>query len=423
MKTKILVIVAAAVALAACQPQVIAPPVVIPAGDDRYLIDPRTGFDAPEPPEFEHAWRYFLGGNEAEARGRIAEIRAKYPSYLPALLAEAAIEIRAGNFDAAGAAVAEARSKGPETWTVPRVYEAEIAWRRGDTRAAFNLYRDLVGRPGVPDFAAERLNALQTRLFNELVQQATSVTDAEAVPLLREALAFNAGAMDVRVLLAGKLVNLGQFEEARREIGPVLDTAEVDRPAVQEILAEIDVGRGRYQEAIVRYERLSRRVNEPRYTERLERIKEQWSMANMPPQFRQAMESAAVTRSDFAVLLYWLVPSVRFAQNLGAPPIATDLESAAGREEIIRAIAIGLYDVDPVTRRVSPGRVLSAARIAALLQRLLAVRGATCARGVQLNAVLGACGVADPGVRVPGDATLTGREVAAALGQVAKALQ
>ena len=71
----------------------------------------------------------------------------------------------------------------------------------------------------------------------------------------------------------------------------------------------------------------------------------------MPAHYRAAADSLAVTRSDFAVLLYWTVPSVRFAQNLGTPQIAVDIEDVAGREEIIRALALGLYDVDPVTRR------------------------------------------------------------------------
>ncbi|HYR27914.1 MAG TPA: tetratricopeptide repeat protein, partial [Thermoanaerobaculia bacterium] len=247
--------------------------------------------------------------------------------------------------------------------------------------------------------------------------------DAEAVPLFREALAYNPAAMDVRVALSGRLVNLGQFDEARRELDPVLNTADVDRPAVQEILAEIDVGRGRYQEAIVRYDRLARRVQEPRYTARLEQIKEQWSMANMPPQFRQALESPAITRADLAVLLYWTVPSVRFAQNLASPPIAIDIENVAGREEMIRAIALGLYDVDPVTRRVSPSRAVTASRLSAHLARVLTLRGAACARGITHDRVLNACGVADPGVTVPADATITGREAARALEQVAKALQ
>jgi tetratricopeptide (TPR) repeat protein len=422
-KTKILILLAAVLALVACSTPAPPPPAVTPMGEDRFLIDPRTGYDGPTTPQldqrFEAAWRYIMAGNDTEGRRRVAELRLKNPEYQPALLAEAAMDIRAGNLDAAGVVIADARQRSPE-WLAARVYEAEIAFRGNNIRTAYDLYRDLATRPDAPTFASERANTLQTKLFNDLVTAALAAPDAEAVGLLRDALAFNPGAMDARVSLSTRLVNLGRFDEARRELDPVLNTAEVDRPAVQEILAEIDVGRGRYQEAIIRYERLARRMKEPRYTERLNTIKEQWSMANMPPEFRRALESTAITRADLAVLLYWTVPSVRFARNLGSPPIATDLENVAGREEIIRAIAIGLYDVDPVTRRVSPSRNVTASRLSAHLARVLTLRGASCARGIASDRVLAACGVTDPGNT---DATISGREAAKALEQVAKALQ
>ena len=426
MKTKLLILLAAAMLAAACTSPAPPPPVVTPTGEDRFLIDPRTGYDGATDPQldqrFEAAWRYLMGGNESEGRRRLAEIRLKNPEYAPALLAEAAMEIRAGNFDAARAAVAAARQQSPE-WLAPRVYEAEIAYRRDDVRTAYELYRAVAARGDAPTFVADRVSALQNTLFNQVVTAASAAADAEAVPLFREALTYNPGALDVRISLSGRLVNLKQYDEARRELDPVLNSAEVDRPAVQEILAEIDAGRGRYQEAIVRYDRLARRTNEPRYSQRLEQIKEQWSMANMPPEFRQALESPAITRADLAVLLYWTVPSVRFAQNLGTPPIAIDIENVAGREEIIRAIAIGLYDVDPVTRRVSPARNVTASRLTTHLTRLLTIRGAACARGIPSDRVLAACGIVDPGATVPPDATITGREAARALEQVAKALQ
>ena len=415
-------LLATAIALAACTTTAPPPALAEPQGDDRFLVDPRTGYDAPAPPQFDAAWRFAQAGAESEARRRVADIRSKYPDYAPALLAEAAIEIRAGNYDAAAVAVASARRGSPE-WIAPRLYEAEIAIRRDDTRAAYELYGDLIGKPGVPAFATDRLNALQGKLFGELFNAAISASDTEAVRLLREALTYNAGALDARVLLASKLVNLKRFDEARRELEPVLDTGEVDRPAVQEILAEIDVGRGRYEEAIVRYQRLANRMKEPRYTTRLEEIKEDWSMANMPPEFRQALESPAITRADFAVLLYWTVPTVRFARNLASPPIAIDLENVSGREEIIRAIAIGLFDVDPVTRRVSPARIVTASRMSTLLARVLQLRGASCARGIAQDKVLAACGVSDPSMTVPSDATISGRDAARALEQVAKAFR
>jgi hypothetical protein len=150
----------------------------------------------------------------------------------------------------------------------------------------------------------------------------------------------------------------------------------------------------------------------------------------MPPQVQRAIESEAIDRSDFAVLLYWKVTSVRFAQNLGTPPIAIDIEGVPGREEMIRAIAIGLYDVDPVTRRVSPLRPINTATLTRLAARVLLVRGASCARAVpyerdesaRAEKVLAACGVSDPSGGVAPDAPVGGRAAAALLDQIERIL-
>ena len=140
---------------------------------------------------------------------------------------------------------------------------------------------------------------------------------------------------------------------------------EADKADVQESLAEIEVGRGQYEQAIQRYERLAKRERDPRYANRLNELKQRWNEENMPPQFRKAIESEVATRADLAVLLYWKLASIRFAQNLGAPPIATDVENATGREEIVRAIALGILQVDPVTRRVSPNAPVTASALRA----------------------------------------------------------
>ena len=147
-------------------------------------------------------------------------------------------------------------------------------------------------------------------------------------------------------------------------------------------------------------------------------------------QYQKAIESEAIDRSDFAVLLYWKVTSVRFEQNLSAPPIAIDIEGVPGREEIIRAIAIGMYEVDPVTRRVSPLRPINAATLTRLAARLLLVRGASCARAVPYERddasraakILAACGISDPSAAGPSDAPVSGRTAAALLDQIEKVL-
>ncbi len=413
MKSGLLSWVAGLLILASCTPAgVTPPPAVTPQGEDRYLIDPRTGSPAADPQteqKLDAAWRFALSGNEGEARRLLDEIRKKNPGYAPASLVEAAIDIRASRFEAARAIVQKYDT------LAAHVYEAEIAFRENETRRALELYRALQ----VPA-AAERIAQLENTLYEQLFAAAQSAPDAQAIPLLREALTFKPAAIEPRIQLARRLVMQRSFDDARRELDPLLNSTELDRPDVQELLAEIDIGRGRYQEAIVRYDRLARRTKDPRHQHRLDEIKNEWSLANMPAHYRQALESPAITRADLAVLLYWTVPSIRFARNLGSPPIAVDIEDVAGRDEMIRAIAIGLYDVDPVTRRVSPSRTVTADRLSRHLARLLQVRGAACARGT--TSILSSCGVTDPLATWPADASVSGRDAKALLDQIAKQL-
>lgn len=424
----ILVSIAAALCLAACAPT--APPAVVPKAEDRYLIDPRIGFHGTPAPaiekKFETAWRFYLSGDDVNARKRLDEILAKDATYLPAALAAAAIDIRDGKLDVARGEVEKMAAK-QKAYTAAEVYQAEIAIGEKRLRDALDLYRTVATRTNAPETAQERIGELQTQLFNQLFGAANVAPDEEAIRLLREALRLQPGASTARVMLVQKLVAQHSYDDARKELEPLLDR-EADRTEVQEALAEIDIGRGRYQEALVRYERLSRR--DPRYTKRFEEIKTQFAEANTPPLVRRATETEAATRADVAVLMYWKVASVRFAQNLPAPPIATDIGEVPGRDELIRAIALGIYQVDPVTRRVNPFTPLSTGALRRIGARLLTMRGASCARGVPPNrddlaraaAVLQACGVRDPVDATGPDAGATGRAAAAMMEEVDRAL-
>ncbi len=422
---KTLLALAAVVILAACAGTGTPPPVAAPRGESRFLIDPRIGFpQTPQPAverKFEIAWRFVLAADFLEARKRLADLRSKNPEYLPAALAEAAADILQERLDAALAAVQRLEDRRPD-YMAARVYDAEIAMRQHRTERAYDIYRTLSQEPNAPAIVTERLHIVQDRLFEELFAQAQGAPNDQAIVLLREALTLNPGAMNARVLLADRLIAQKAYEEARQTLEPVINSADADKPEVQEALAEIELGRGQYQQAMIRYDRLSRRTHDPRYARRLEQIKEAWNAANMPPQYQMAIESAAINRGDFAVLMYWTLTSVRFAQDLGTPPIAIDIEGVPGRDEIIRAMAIGLYDVDPVTRRVSPNRPISAAGLARLAARLLALRGAACARGVPSDHVLEACAITDPSANDPPDAPVNGRTAEALLDQIEKVL-
>ena len=397
------------------------PPAVVPTGEARFLVDPRTGWSGPSTPAveraFDRAWRHFLAGDYATAHDMVS----KLPDYGPAVLLDAAIDIRQERLDEARRITDRLLARFPN-YTAADVYEAEIDVAQNQLRSAYQRYGAIAARPVAPPLTAERLAEIQTRLFDQLYNAALTASDAQAIHILRDALTINPTATAARILLVQKLLAQKNYDEARRELDPLVNSNDVDLPEVQEALAEIDVGRGRYQEAINRYERLSHNDRDGRYARRLQQVKEQFADANMPPQVLRALNEESITRADLAVLMYWKVPSIRFAQDVPAPPIAIDIGEVPERDEIIRAIALGIYQVDPITRRVNPFTPVTTSGLARTAARVLAVRGAQCARGLSGDSrILAACGIDDP-TATGFDASVNGRAAAAVLDQIDRAL-
>jgi len=106
-----------------------------------------------------------------------------------------------------------------------------------------------------------------------------------------------------------------------------------------------------------------------------------------------------------------------FAQDLRTPPIATDIGEIPGRDELIRAMALGIYQVDPVTRRVSPHGPVTNGSLARIAARVLVLRGAACAKAAasdptelgRAQKILAACNVPDLSAASP-DVPASGRD-------------
>jgi len=425
-------LIAATLLAAACNPPAPAPRVAPEnVGELRYLVDPRLGFAKPAPPaidkRFDAAWKLVLAGDFAEARRRLDDVIARAPNFLPARLAEAAIDI-AGNHPEAARPVVDKLLNADSAWTAARIYDAELAIAEHQPERAYEIYRAIAAGPNAPATATERTAELSKQLFENSFAAAQAASGEESVRLLHTALAFEPAARPARMLLVQRLLGLRRFDEARRELDPLI-ASEADNNEVQEALAEIDAGTGRYQEAIVRYERLARHTSDPRYMHRLDELKQQFAAANMPPQYQRAFESESITRADLAVLMYWKIASIRFAQNLGAPPIAIDIGEIPGRDELIRAIALGIFTVDPVTRRVNPNSPVNSASLVRVAARALILRGASCVKQAETapgdvgraENVLAACGVTDPSL-IGLDDPVNGRQAAAVMEQVDGAL-
>jgi tetratricopeptide (TPR) repeat protein len=411
-------------ACATSPPPVTAPPLA----ESGHLVNPRIGYKGTTSvsvgKRFDEGWQSFLSGDFATAHQRFAALQT--PPYAPAFVGDAAVAIRQSDLDQAERLLDSARSAGGD-YPAEQIYAAEVALSRGDLRRAFDLYDQALRSTEAPPISRSRQLEIQKQLFEQLYARALSAPDEEAVGLLRQALALLPSSEPARLLLVQHEVALRRFDEAEQDIQPMATGVGGERAAIQELLAEIDSGRGRFSDAIGRYERLSRRDPQPRYTQRLNALKTQWNAANMPAVYQRAVESPAITRADLAVLMYWQIAFIRFPKNLASPPIATDID-VPGREEIIRALALGLYQVDPVMRRVEPARTVSGQALARITAHLLLLGGAPCSRQlpydpseqVRSQRALDACGISSPALD-PAAISVTGHDARDILERVAVA--
>lgn len=415
-------------ALAGCATSTSAPAPSPEITIDGLSVDPRTGFSGTGTRSatrgYETAMRELASGRSQQAERRLETLEQREPDYLPASVALAAVALREDDLDRAESKIESVLSEQPD-YMAAQILSAEIAGRRGDLERAFTTYRELSARGEFPAASAERLRHFQKGWFDRLFNQAVSETSSDrSIELLRQALSVMPEAQAARQMLVDKLIAAARYDDARRQIQPLVDSSRPNAPEVEAALAEIDFGKGRYEEAIRRLEPLARAEPE-RYGARLEQVKQRWSESNMPPRYHRAVASPALTRAELAVLLYWKLPFVRFAQNLSSPPIAIDISEVEGREEFVRALALRFFDVDPVTRAATPYRTVSTDGFLRLAARLLTLRGVPqCAASVtnegdaaSAQRMLRACGVSVSSLQEP---SVSGAAAASVLDAIAR---
>ena len=81
-----------------------------------------------------------------------------------------------------------------------------------------------------------------------------------------------------------------------------------------------------------------------------------------------------LNRGDFATLLYWLIPGVRYARPTSGK-IATDVLDHPHQEEIVRVVNLGLMDVDSTLHRFSPAAPVRWGQALRSLTRVLSELG------------------------------------------------
>jgi len=94
--------------------------------------------------------------------------------------------------------------------------------------------------------------------------------------------------------------------------------------------------------------------DDPGLTEKLAAAKFRWRLSLLPRLVQEVAAKPELNKADLAVLLYWLIPAVRYAHPTSGR-IATDILDHPRQEEIVRVVNLGLMDVDATLHRFSPG--------------------------------------------------------------------
>lgn len=109
--------------------------------------------------------------------------------------------------------------------------------------------------------------------------------------------------------------------------------------------------------------------------ELLQRARFRWRLNVLPADVGGLARQSELSRADYAVLLYWLFPGVRYGRPSEAR-IASDIIDHPQREQIVRVINLGLLEVDPTVHRFEPEAPLRHGQaLGALLELLAASTG------------------------------------------------
>lgn len=337
---------------------------------EKFPLDPREELPGPFPDGVESGWAALVAGDSVTAerefsrarsgqRNRAAEIGLIESRVLRGRTTEAL----AGCKEAFGGAAP----------TVPLLVACgEAHARAGHVFEAHELYARAASRSRGRSAIRERADELKAEAVEALRKSVSAGAKDQNFPDARgridRAIEIDPGDAGLHALAGEIELSAGnsdrafeRFREAYR-----LDPKNV---AVQEKLAELAIDKDPAL-AVSVLDLLARR--DPRYRERAGEARMAFRASNWPAPERDAARSERLTRAGAATLMWWMFPEIREAR-VTTSVIASDAVSRRDTRAILRAVSLGLLDVDRETHRARPDAGLTRRAAARMLLRLLRI--------------------------------------------------
>jgi tetratricopeptide (TPR) repeat protein len=340
---------------------------------DRFPLDPREGIAGPFDPSVEVGWNALAAGNAARARTEFARatagpsLRAARIGMIEALVLERhptqALEL-------CGGALADGK---PTVALLTSCGEARA--RAGEPVEAYELYERAAARSPDRVGLAQRTDDLRAEATDSVFAAARRATfegnREEARTQTSRALAWNPGSASVLARAAEVECDAGDRDRALQYYREALALGGLDSLATQNA-GDLALEAGDYAMAVFAFEGLAAR--DPQMRERADAARLAFRIDNWPDAERQAARARRITRSGAALITTWMFPEVRDAR-IRSGVVAADVLQRRDSRAMMRAVALGLLDVDPETHRARPDGALGRAAAAQMMLRLAAILG------------------------------------------------
>ena len=344
-----------------------------PAPRDRFPLDPREGLPSPFDESIAQGWLAIQSGNAERARTEFDRAGAG-PSRRAAAIGLVEALVLGSRAAEAVPLCRTALSEGePTTPLLTACGEAYAA--AGEPRTAYELYdrasARAPGRRGVALRATELRRLATSALLSAAEESALAGRRDQTRMQVAQALAWNPGDPDVLVRVADVECAAGEKESALRHYRDALAMGGLD-DATEQRTGDLALETGDYSTAVMVFESLAAR--DPQLRERAAEARLAFRIDNWPEVERVAARSRRLTRAGAALLAWWMIPEVRDAR-VRSGIVASDVLERKDSRVMMRAIALGLLEVDPDTHRARPDAGLSRSAAAQMMLRLLPLLG------------------------------------------------
>ncbi len=272
-----------------------------------------------------------------------------------------------------------------------RAEEAAAASRPRDALEAYREAARLV--PDDPRYA-ERVIELRGAYVDALRAEAESSLERQDLAAARRAALV---LVDVAPespagyhVLASAAEAEGKLEDAWAAAQTAHARAPED-PGLTESLAALAVRTSRFAEAEALYGALAK--DDPSLLEKQAAARLEFQLQNLPAPARRAVAAARITRAQFSVLLYTLVPEVASAHVRPGGEVAIDVLDRSERSALVKAIALGFFTVARSTHLVGADAPVSRSEMPGHLRRLATLIGIGDETCFAAPASLATCGI------------------------------